>query len=92
MPVPTEKSFKSIAEEFYNTWNFPNCLGSIDGKHIRIQCPYNSGSMYFNYKKFFSIVLQAVADARYKFITVDVGGYGKQSDVVRSKLQKCTEL
>ena len=80
MPVPTEESFKSIAEEFYSIWNFPNCLGSIDGKHIRIQCPQNSGSMYYNYKTYFSIVLQAVADAHYRFTTVDVGGYGKQSD------------
>lgn len=80
MPVPTKESFKMIAEDFYSIWNFPNCLGSIDGKHIRVQCPKNSGSMYFNYKKFFSIVLQAVADAHYKFIAVDVGGFGKQSD------------
>lgn len=36
--------------------------------------------MFFNYKKYFSIVLQGVADAFYKFITIDVGGYGKQSD------------
>lgn len=72
MPVPTKESFKMIAENFYSIWNFPNCVGSIDGKHIRVQCPKNSGSMYFNNKKFFSIVLQAVADAHYKFIAVDV--------------------
>ena len=72
MPVPTKESFKLIAEDFYSIWNLPNCLGLIDGKHIRVQCPKNSGSMYFNYKIFFSIVLQAVADAHYKFIRVSV--------------------
>lgn len=80
MPVPTENMFKKIAKEFYEKWNFPNCLGAIDGKHIRVKCPAHSGSMFYNYKNFFSIVLQAVADANYKFITIEVGGFGKQSD------------
>ena len=80
MPAPTKESLKTISEDFYSIQNFPNCLGSIDGKHIRVQCPQKTGSMYYNYKSYFSIVLQAVADAHYKFTTVDVGGYGKQSD------------
>lgn len=36
--------------------------------------------MFFNYKKYFSVVLQGIADANYKLIAIDVGGYGKQSD------------
>lgn len=36
--------------------------------------------MFFNYKKYFSIILQGLVDANYKFITVDIGGNGKQSD------------
>lgn len=36
--------------------------------------------MFYNYKQYYSIVLQAVADARCKFIFIDVGSYGKQSD------------
>jgi hypothetical protein len=39
--------------------------------------------MFFNYKKYFSVVLQELVDANYKFITVDMGGFRKQSD--RSK-------
>lgn len=80
MPQPTEQSFLMVARGYWQLWDFPNCLGSIDGKHIRIQCPPQSGSMYFNYKKFFSVVLQAVADANYKFVTIEVGAFGKQSD------------
>lgn len=61
-------------------WNFPNCIGSIDRKHIRVKCPRNTGSVCYNYKKYFSIVLQAVSTAKYKFSCIDVDGYGGQAD------------
>ena len=47
---------------------------------MRIVCPTDSGAMFFNYNKYFSIVLQGLVDANCKFITVDMGGFGKQSD------------
>ena len=80
MKVPTQQEFKDIANDFYKLWNFPNCTGAIDGKHVRIVCPPHSGTMFYNYKQYYSIVLQGLVDANYKFITIDVGGYGKQSD------------
>jgi hypothetical protein len=52
----------------------------MDGKHIRVKCPQRSGSTYYNYKKYFSVVLQAVAAADYRFIFVDMGGLGQKAD------------
>eukprot|EP00079_Xenopus_tropicalis_P032648 XP_017946419.1 PREDICTED: uncharacterized protein LOC105946347 [Xenopus tropicalis] len=80
MPQPTEKSWLHIAEEYYGKTNFPNGLGALDGKHVRMIMPPNSGSKYWNYKKFFSLVLLAVVDANYCFTIIDVGAYGSSGD------------
>ncbi|XP_050322662.1 uncharacterized protein LOC126754594 [Bactrocera neohumeralis] len=77
---PTQQQYKDITTDFAQMWNMPNCVGAIDGKHIAIKCPPNSGSTYYNYKKFFSIVLLAACDAKYTFTAISVGAYGSQSD------------
>nr|CAH7753037.1 unnamed protein product [Callosobruchus chinensis] len=67
MPDPTEEKWREIAINFEKYANFPNCIGAVDGKHIRIVKPINS-------------VLLAVCDANFCFTYIDVGAFGKFSD------------
>lgn len=53
---PSENDWLDIAEGFRNKCGLPNCMGAVDGKHIRIIAPPNAGSQYYNYKKYHSIV------------------------------------
>ena len=53
-----------------------------------MQGPKNSGSLYFNYKGRFSIVLMAVCDASYNFTLVDIGQYGDSSVLNNSEMGK----
>lgn len=79
MEISTE-NWVNVANEFNYKWQLPNCVGAIDGKHIAIKQPHDSGSQYFNYKRYFSIILMATSDANYKFISIDVGAAGAEGD------------
>ena len=72
--------WRLIGVNYEHVWNFPHCVGAMDGKHVLIRAPDNSGTQFFNYKGTFSVVLLAVIDAAYRFIYIDVGSYGRNSD------------
>jgi len=80
LPDSKNIDYKQKSAEFAYKWNFPNCILGIDGKHVRIRSLNNSGSLFLNYKDFFSIVLLAMVDANYKFVAVDIGSFGKEGD------------
>ncbi|KMQ88028.1 nuclease harbi1-like protein [Lasius niger] len=77
--------WEKISEEFMAKWQFPNCVGALDRRHMRIQAPPNSGSTFYNYKQSFSIVLLATCDANYKFTWINIGQYGEFIEIVTIK-------
>lgn len=80
MPEPNTDIWKASESVFKTKWNFPHCVAAIDGKHVRIKAPPAQGSKFFNYKKYHSIVLLALVDGNKRFLSVDVGQYGRVSD------------
>ena len=79
-PPQEVADWKVISKEFQNLWNFPYCVGAIDGKHVAIECPKLSRTQYFNCKGFFSVVLLVICDATYCFTYVGLGQYGSTND------------
>lgn len=91
MALPsTQNGWSKVARDFEEKWDMPHCLGAIDGKHVNVECPANSGSRDRNYKGSFSKSVMAISDANYSFLYVEVGHNGSESDggiFSRSKLQ-----
>ena len=70
LPNTTEE-WEIFEHETHRLWQFPNCIGAADRKHIVIIHPSNSRSEFYNYKGFFSIVLLVIVDYDYIFIFAD---------------------
>lgn len=52
----------------------------MDARQFQLRCPDNSGSLYYNHKKTFSVSLMAVCDGKCNFLAVDIGAYGSEHD------------
>ena len=58
----------------------PQCICALEGMHISIIAPRNSGTLFHNYKAFFSLTFMAACDAHCCFTLIDVGEYGSNND------------
>ncbi len=71
-------------EEFDEELQFQCCFGADDGCHVPIKCPKGGAESckeYHNFKKFYSIVIMAIVDAKYRFIWAS-SGYPGNSHVL----------
>ncbi|KAJ8897420.1 hypothetical protein PR048_002766 [Dryococelus australis] len=76
----TGKEWLETSHQFESMWQFTNCVGCMDGKHVLVNKPPGSGSLFYNYKGTFSVVLFAVVNANYEFMYVHSGVHGSVAD------------
>ena len=58
------------------SWNFVNVVGAVDGNHVLMQQPKNSGPRYKNYNGTYSSIILLG-----KFLFADVGMNGRNSNI-----------
>ena len=73
--------FHKTPPEFEQIWNFPQCVGTIDGKYVILQAPACSGPTATKvHTAYVYVVPMATCNAHYCFTLVDIGDAGRHND------------
>ncbi|KAH7944281.1 hypothetical protein HPB52_017884 [Rhipicephalus sanguineus] len=80
--------------EFFAVTGFPQAVGALDGCHFPVSPPKKHATDYYNYKGWYSMILLALVDHRYRFRYIRVGSPGRCHDAgvhAASGLRKVVE-
>jgi hypothetical protein len=80
----------NIDENCANRWNFLYYNWCMDGKNTEIKFHARSGSEFYVYKRFFSVLLHAAIDSKCRLSTVDIRAVGRQMDAGSPEPLPCT--
>ena len=78
-----QECFNAACDVMNSEWQFCYAFSAIDGSHVPIKCPpggAESMKQYHNFKNFYSIILLALVDAKYRFIWASSGAPGNTHD------------
>ncbi|CAN8002244.1 unnamed protein product [Ixodes hexagonus] len=100
--APCGSAFKMVSaaelpehiREFQAALQFPRGIGALGGCHFPVSPPKANASNYHNYNGWYSIILLALVDHRYRFRYVNVGTPGRCHDAhvfARSELASTLE-
>lgn len=78
--LPNEEEKRVNADTFYRMANFPGIIGLIDGTHVRIQAPPENEEQFVNRKRYHSINVQIVVNAKSEIINVNAQWPGSVHD------------
>ena len=78
--VTRGNELKESVNMFQERLGFPQVLGAVDGTHIEINKPTEDSQSYFSYKMKYTLNVQAVCDAKGKFLDVDIRWPGGTHD------------
>ena len=69
-----------VIGEFRTKCGVPQCFGAVDGCHITICAPNEQHTNYYNRKGWYSMIVQGLVDANYRFLDVCIGWPGSLHD------------
>ncbi|CAL4091778.1 unnamed protein product [Meganyctiphanes norvegica] len=79
MPETDAEKLQTMLD-FANLQNFPRCIGAIDGTHIPIKPPSHEEFIYVNRKRFHSLNVQIICNARHEIIDFNARYPGSTHD------------